>query len=97
MLGMLGDQAVGWVRAGGPPTADRAQASADAVIKRLPAVALPHRVADSSDHRTARLLSTLHDEEPVKLSTSSGADQASAGGKAAVSMAKARMASKDTT
>jgi hypothetical protein len=33
----------------------------------------------------------------VKLSTSSGADQASAGGKAAVSIAKARMASKDTT
>ena len=33
----------------------------------------------------------------VKLSTSSGADQASDGGKAAVSTAKARMASKDTT
>jgi hypothetical protein len=33
----------------------------------------------------------------VKLSTSSGADHANAGGKAAVSTAKARMASKDTT
>jgi hypothetical protein len=33
----------------------------------------------------------------VKESTSSGADQARVGGKAAVSMAKARMASKETT
>jgi hypothetical protein len=33
----------------------------------------------------------------VKESTSGGADQAREGGKAAVSMAKARMASKETT
>jgi hypothetical protein len=42
MLGMLDDQAVGWVRARGPPPAD-------AAIKRRPAIALPHRVADSSE------------------------------------------------
>ena len=45
------------------------RASPTATVKRLsvPVRALRHRVADSPDRKTARLLPTLGDEEPISI------------------------------